>query len=134
MSKYKVQSLTASFNSVTYKVRSVPAGKTQNSDPVDVTTLDDTESTFLPGALVNDEPFDMVVQGLTDAPTVNVVSTLVLTVKYNDGSEDVSKSVTYENIILKGVTPPNPEASGERAANWTLHFQPNCAAAGLSAI
>lgn len=133
MEKYKVQSLTATFNGVTYKVRSVPAGKTQNSDPVDVTTLDDTASMFLPGALVNDEPFDMVVQGLTAAPTCNVVDDLDLTIKFNDGATDTSRTVTYENIILKGVTPPNPEASGERAANWTLHFQPNCAAAGSSA-
>lgn len=127
MSKYKVQSLTASFNGVTYKVRSVPAGKTQNSDPVDVTTLDDTESTFLPGALVNDEPFDMVVQGITEAPAINTVGDLTLTVAYNDGKTDTPKTVTLSNVILKGATPPNPEANGERAANWTLHFQPNCA-------
>lgn len=133
MAKYKVQSLTATFNSVTYQVRSVPAGKTQNSDPVDVTTLDDTASTFLPGALINDEPFDMVVQGLTTPPTCNVVDDLELTIKFCDGANNVSSTVTHENVILKGVTPPNPEATGERAANWTLHFQPNCAEAVTSA-
>ena len=127
MAKYKVQSLTATFNGATYKVRSVPAGKTQNSDPVDVTTLDDTESTFLPGALVNDEPFDMVVQGITEAPAINTVSNLTLTVTYNDGNTDSAKTVTLSNVILKGATPPNPDATGDRAANWTLHFQPNCA-------
>lgn len=127
MAKYKIQSLTATFNSATYKVRSVPAGKTQNSDPVDVTTLDDEASTFLPGALVNDEPFDMVVQGITEAPAINTVGDLTLTVAYNDGKTDTSKTVTLSNVILKGATPPNPEANGERAANWTLHFQPNCA-------
>lgn len=127
MAKYKIQSLTATFNSATYKVRSVPAGKTQNSDPVDVTTLDDEASTFLPGALVNDEPFDMVVQGITEAPAINTVGNLTLTVTYNDGNTDTAKTVTLSNVILKGATPPNPEASGERAANWTLHFQPNCA-------
>ena len=127
MAKYKIQSLTATFNSATYKVRSVPAGKTQNSDPVDVTTLDDEASTFLPGALVNDEPFDMVVQGITEAPAINTVGDLTLTVAYNDGKTDTQKTVTLSNVILKGATPPNPEANGERAANWTLHFQPNCA-------
>ena len=127
MAKYKIQSLTATFNSATYKVRSVPAGKTQNSDPVDVTTLDDEASTFLPGALVNDEPFDMVVQGITEAPAINTVGDLTLTVAYNDGKTDTQKTVTFSNVILKGATPPNPEANGERAANWTLHFQPNCA-------
>lgn len=127
MAKYKIQSLTATFNSATYKVRSVPAGKTQNSDPVDVTTLDDEASTFLPGALVNDEPFDMVVQGITEAPAINTVGDLTVTVAYNDGKTDTSKTVTLSNVILKGATPPNPEANGERAANWTLHFQPNCA-------
>lgn len=133
MAKYKIQSLTATFNGVTYKVRSVPAGKTQNSDPVDVTTLDDEASTFLPGALINDEPFDMVVQGITEAPDVNTVGSLALTIKYNNGTTDTDKTVTLSNVILKGATPPNPEANGERAANWTLHFQPNCAAAGSSA-
>ena len=127
MAKYKIQSLTATFNSATYKVRSVPAGKTQNSDPVDVTTLDDEASTFLPGALVNDEPFDMVVQGITEVPAINTVGDLTLTVAYNDGKTDTQKTVTLSNVILKGATPPNPEANGERAANWTLHFQPNCA-------
>lgn len=127
MAKYKIQSLTATFNSATYKVRSVPAGKTQNSDPVDVTTLDDGASTFLPGALVNDEPFDMVVQGITEAPAINTVGELTLTVAYNDGKTDTPKTVTLSNVILKGATPPNPEANGERAANWTLHFQPNSA-------
>ena len=127
MAKYKIQSLTATFNSATYKVRSVPAGKTQNSDPVDVTTLDDEASTFLPGALVNDEPFDMVVQGITEAPAINTVGNLTLTVTYNDGNTDTAKTVTLSNVILKGATPPNPDATGDRAANWTLHFQPNCA-------
>lgn len=127
MAKYKIQSLTATFNNATYKVRSVPAGKTQDSDPVDVTTLDDGASTFLPGALVNDEPFDMVVQGITEAPAINTVGDLTLTVAYNDGKTDTPKTVTLSNVILKGATPPNPEANGERAANWTLHFQPNCA-------
>ena len=124
MSKYKVKSLTMTWNGVSYKVRSMPAGKGQSSDPVDVTTLDDVESRFIPGALANNKEFQAVVQGLTEAPAINTQSDMTLAIVFNDGSSDTSKSVTIPACILKDVDPPAADATGDRGANWTLTFQP----------
>ena len=124
MAKYKVKSLSMTWNSTTYKVRSMPAGKGQSSDPVDVTTLDDVESRFIPGALANNKEFQAVVQGLTEAPAINTQADMTLTIVYNDGSTDTSKTVTIPACILKDIDPPAADATGDRGANWTLTFQP----------
>lgn len=124
MSKYKVKSLTASWNSTNFKVRSMPAGKPVTSDPVDVTTLDDVESRFIPGALTQNGEFTMVAQGLVEPPTLNVAADMTLTIVFNDGSADTSKTVSIPGCILKGIEPPAADATGERAANWSLTFQP----------
>ena len=124
MAKYKVKSLSMTWNSTTYKVRSMPAGKGQSSDPVDVTTLDDVESRFIPGALANNKEFQVVVQGITEAPTLNTQSEMSLAIVYNDGTTDTSKTVTIPACILKDIDPPAADATGDRGANWTLTFQP----------
>jgi hypothetical protein len=124
MAKYKVKSLTMKFGETEYKVRSIPAGKGQACEPVDVTCLDDTESQFIPGALVNNKEFQAVVQGLSEAPEINKVADVSLTIVFNDGKADVSKEVEIPNCILKDIDPPAADATGDRAANWTLTFQP----------
>lgn len=124
MAKYKVKSLTMTFGETEYKVRSIPAGKGQSCDPVDVTCLDDTESQFIPGALVNNKEFQAVVQGLAEAPEINEVADVSLTIVFNDGTQDVTKEVEIPNCILKDIDPPAADATGDRAANWTLTFQP----------
>ena len=124
MAKYKVKSLTMKFGETEYKVRSIPAGKGRTCEPVDVTCLDDTESQFIPGALVNNKEFQAVVQGLAEAPEINKVADVSLTIVFNDGKEDVSKEVEIPNCILKDIDPPAADATGDRAANWTLTFQP----------
>ncbi|MBO7685946.1 MAG: hypothetical protein J6V72_06165 [Kiritimatiellae bacterium] len=124
MSKYQVKSVTATFGSSTFKVVQAPSAQPQSSDPTDVTCLDDTAKQFIKGALLNNDTFDLVVQGITEAPTVNTVGALTLSVIYCDGSADTTKSVAIGNCIVQNVQPPNPEAGGDRAANWTLTFQP----------
>lgn len=124
MSKYKVKSLTAAFGSTTILVRSMPAGNGQSSDPVDVTTLDDVENRFIPGALKNNKEFQLVAQGLTEPLVLNDVKTMTLTIVFNDGTADTSKTVTIPNCILKDIEPPAADATGDRGANWTLTFQP----------
>ena len=124
MAKYKIKSETMTWGGTAYKVRRIPAGKGRSSDPVDVTTLDDVEERFIPGALIKNKEFQVVAQGLTEDPTINTVADVVLNIVFNDGSNDVSKTVTIPNCILKDFDPPNPEASGERAAEYTLIFQP----------
>lgn len=124
MAKYKVQKVTMKFGSATYKVTKIPAAKGVSSDPVDVTCLDDAEEKFLPGALVKNKEFQAVVQGVTEAPDVNTVGAVVIEATYNDGATDTKKTVTIPNCILKDIAPPEPEAGGDRAANWTLTFQP----------
>lgn len=124
MAKYKVKSLTMTFNSVAYKVRSIPAGKGQSSDPVDVTTLDDVEERWIPGALTKNKEFQVVVQGLVEPPTLNTVADMTLTIVFNDGSTDTTKTVPIPNCILKDIDPPAADATGDRAANFTMTFQP----------
>ena len=129
MAKYKVKSLTMKFGETEYKVRSIPAGQGRTCEPVDVTCLDDTESQFIPGALVNNKEFQAVVQGLAEAPEINKVADVSLTIVFNDGKEDVTQEVEIPNCILKDIDPPAADATGDRAANWTLTFQPGGATA-----
>lgn len=134
MAKYKVKSLKMKFGETEYKVRSIPAGKGRTCEPVDVTCLDDTESQFIPGALVNNKEFQAVVQGLADAPEINKVANVSLTIVLNDGTEDVTKEVEIPNCILKDIDPPAADATGDRAANWTLTFQPGGSPAAQAGV
>ena len=128
MAKYQVKSVTATFGSTAFKVVQAPSAQPQSSDPTDVTCLDDTAKQFIKGALLNNDTIDLVVQGINEAPVVNTVGSLMLTVEYCDGTNDVSKTETIGDCILQNAQPPNPEAGGDRAANWTLTFQPGAVA------
>lgn len=130
MAKYQIKSVTATFGSTTFKVVQAPSAQPQSSDPTDVTCLDDTAKQFIKGALFNNDTFDLVVQGLTEAPTVNTVGAVTLSVDYCNGSSDTTKTVSIGDCILQNVQPPNPEAGGDRAANWTLTFQPGAVTGG----
>lgn len=124
MARYQVKSVKVTFNNVEYAVPQAPAAQPQSSDPTDVTCLEDTAKQFIKGALLNNDTFDVVVQGVDTAPVVNTVGAVTLAVVYCNGSADVTKSVSIGDCILQNVQPPNPEAGGDRAANWTLTFQP----------
>ena len=124
MAKYKVQSATATFGGTAMKVKKIPVGRGQSSDPVDVTCLDEEEEKFLPGALIKNKEFQIVAQGITEAPAINTVGDVVIVANYNDGTTNTPKPITIPNCILKDIDPPEPEAGGDRAANWTLTFQP----------
>ena len=124
MAKYKVQTVTATFGGTAMKVKKIPVGRGQSSDPVDVTCLDEEEEKFLPGALIKNKEFQVVAQGITEAPAINTVGDIVIVANYNDGTANTQKTVTIPNCILKDIDPPEPEAGGDRAANWTLTFQP----------
>ena len=127
--KYQLKGLTLSFNNTDLGAVQAPSAQPQSSDPTDVTCLDDTAKCFIPGALLNNDTFDVVVQGLTAAPTVNTVGNVVITPSYSNGSATSGSAVTITNCILTKVEPPNPEAGGDRAATWTLTFQPGGVAA-----
>lgn len=130
--KYQLKSLTLSFNSTDLGAVQAPSAQPQTSDATDVTCLDDTAKKFIAGALLNNDSFEVTVQGLSAAPTVNTVGNLVITPVYSDGTNDAGSAVTISNCILIGVQPPNPEAGGDRAANWTLTFQPGGLKPGTS--
>lgn len=127
--KYQLKGLTLSFNGTDLGAVQAPSAQPQSSDPTDVTCLDDTAKRFIAGALLNNDTFDVVVQGLTSAPAVNTVGNVVITPSYYDGSSASGSAVTISNCILTNVQPPDPEAGGDRAANWTLTFQPGGVAA-----
>lgn len=129
MARYQVKSVKVTFNNVEYAVPQAPAAQPQSSDPTDVTCLEDTAKQFIKGALLNNDTFDVVVQGVDTAPVVNTVGAVTLAVVYCNGSADMTKSVSIGDCILQNVQPPNPEAGGDRAANWTLTFQPGAVTA-----
>lgn len=122
--KYQLKSLTLSFNGTDLGAVQAPSAQPQTSDATDVTCLDDTAKKFIAGALLNNDSFEATVQGLAAAPAVNTVGDVVITPSYCDGTNDTGSAVTISNCILTGVQPPNPEAGGDRAARWTLTFQP----------
>lgn len=129
MARYQVKSVKVTFNNVAYSVPQAPSAQPQSSDPTDVTCLEDTAKQFIKGALLNNDTFDIVVQGVNEAPVVNTVGELSIEAVYCNGSADVTKTVTVGDCILQNVQPPNPEAGGDRAANWTLTFQPGAVTA-----
>lgn len=135
MSRYKVKSVTMSFAGTDYEVPQAPAGKPQACDPTDVTCLSDTEKKFLPGAVLNNDTIEVVVQGIkiSSAPTINTIGALTFSVTYDDGAATPSpETVDCGDCILTNIAPPNPEAGGDRAGNWTLTFQPGSAAAAAN--
>jgi len=122
--KYQLKRATLSFNGTELGAVQVPSAQPQSSDATDVTCLDDAAKRFIKGALLNNDAFDVVVQGLSAAPAVNTIGDVVITPTYCDGTNDTGAAVTIADCILTNVQPPNPEAGGDRAANWTLTFQP----------
>lgn len=122
--KYQLKGATLSFNGTDLGAVQVPSAQPQSSDATDVTCLDDTAKRFIPGALLNNDTFDIVVQGLNAPPAINTVGDVVITPTYYDGTNTTGAAVTIADCILTNVQPPDPEAGGDRAANWTLTFQP----------
>ena len=122
--RYHVKSATLTFGSATYEMETGPHAPGWTREPTDVTALNDNHKQFIPGALVNNKEFQAVVQGIAEAPEINKVADVALTIVFNDGKEDVKKEVEIPNCILKDIDPPAADATGDRAANWTLTFQP----------
>jgi hypothetical protein len=131
MAKYKIQKLEFKFGETAIKVTQAPAARPQSCDPVDVTCLDENEEKFIPGAVVKNGVIQVIAQGLTEPLNLNSVGNIEIKVSYSDGSSETptDKTVTIPNCILKEITPPDPAANGDRAANWTLVFQPGGEAA-----
>lgn len=131
MAKYKIQKLEFKFGKTEIKVTQAPAARLQSCDPVDVTCLDENEEQFIPGAVMKNGVIQVIAQGLTEPPKLNSVGNIEIKASYSDGSSETptEKTVTVPNCILKEITPPDPAANGDRAANWTLVFQPGGSAA-----
>ena len=134
MAKYKIQKLEFKFGSTAIKVTQAPAARPQSCDPVDVTCLDENEEQFIPGAVVKNGVITVIAQGITEALELNSVAAIEIKATYSDGTsaEPTVKTVTVPNCILKEITPPDPAANGDRAANWTLVFQPGGGTASSS--
>jgi len=124
MARYQAKSVKVTFNGTAYAVPQAPSAQPQSSDPTDVTCLEDTAKQFIKGALLNNDTFDVIVQGVNESPVVNSVGDVTIEAVYCNGSTDVTKTVAVGPCILTNAQPPNPEAGGDRAANWTLTFQP----------
>lgn len=124
MARYQVKSVKVTFNNVVYAVPHAPSAQPQSSDSTEVTCLEDTAKQYIKGALLNNDTFDVVVQGVTEPPAVNTVGDVSIETVFCNGSTDVTKTFPIGPCILQHVQPPDPEAGGDRAANWTFTFQP----------
>lgn len=134
MAKYKIQKLVFKFGTTEIKVTQAPAARPQSCDPVDVTCLDENEEQFIPGAVVKNGVITVIAQGITEALALNSIAAIEIKATYSDGTSTTptEKTVTVPNCILKEITPPDPAANGDRAANWTLVFQPGGGTASSS--
>ncbi len=122
----KSESLT--FGGTTLAAKVAPAGRGYSSDPIDVTTLTDTEEMFIPGALIKNKEFQVQAMN-AGSLVINTVGAVTLSLTLTDGTTPSTSSVSIPNCILKDIEPPNPEAGGDRANWWTLTFQPGGGAA-----
>lgn len=133
MARYQVKSVKITFAGTEYEVPQAPSAQPQSSDSTEVTCLSDTAKQFIKGALLNNDTFDVVVQGVTEPPVVNTVGALSIATVFCNGSADVTKTFPVGDCILQNVQPPDPEAGGDRAANWTFTFQPGAVTASAQA-
>lgn len=110
-----IASATLTFDSTTYKLKSLPAGKPQTAEAVDVTCCDDSRKQFAPGAIVVNEDISTTIAG-DDPPTENTKAALSLTLD--------STTVSIGDAVVKSVTPSTIEAGGGRELTWDVVFTP----------
>ena len=118
-----ISTASLDFGSTTYFVKSLPAGKPQTADPVEVTTCADTRKKFVPGALVTNDDISVKIAG--DSPPVeNTKATLSFTLG--------GTTVPVGDAVVKSVKASSIEASGSgRELTWDVVFAP-CGAAPAS--
>ena len=106
---------TLRFGEDNYKVKSIPSGKTQSCEPVDVTCCDDVKKKYVPGALTVNGAINVVIAGTTK-PAFNVAKELEIVM--DDGA------VNCGLCICNSAEPVTVEADNARELTWTCAFQP----------
>lgn len=117
--------LSISFSGVIYACRKCPVDRGREAEPVNVTTLSDTEEHFLPGPLLKNGDIAVTITGAATPPVLNTVGPLIISFSINNGTAVTAKSVTIANAILTKREPPSVDAGGDRAMSWDLTFRPD---------
>ena len=122
-----VATATLKFGGTEYKVDSMPTGKNQSSDAVEVTSLADSVKQFIPGAVVeNDEITVTLFRGESDI-AINAMGELEITANLSDGTTSGKATVTvkHANAIVTAVSYPSDEATGDRKGTYDVTFRPD---------
>lgn len=118
-----IASATLTFGADNFKVKSIPGGKPQSAEPVDVTCCDDSKKQFVPGALVVNGEIAVTVAGNV-APALNAEKSL----KISLGGVIVDCGMA----VARSVEPSTLEADNARERTWSVTFQPTGKASSQS--
>lgn len=110
-----ISTATITFGSTEYKLKSIPAGRPQSCEAIDVTCLDDGKKQFVPGALKVNGEISAIIAGPT-APAENTKAALTIAL----GASEVDCG----DAVVKSIEPATIEVGGNREQTWTVVFQP----------
>lgn len=131
-SRYAVKSATLTFGGSTYDMDISPVMKGEEKPAVEVTALTDNVKQFIPGALKEESPLTITLfqKGSGDITPDATPAALSIAVVLENGTTDVTATVSYNKAIVEKVAPPNIDASGDRKATYEVTFRPDGSVSG----
>ena len=126
-SRYAVKSATLTFGSSTYDMDVSPVMKGETKEAVEVTALTDSVKQFIPGALKEEDELTITLyqKGTGDITPDATPAALSIAVVLENGTTDVSATVSYNKAIVTKVAPPQIDASSDRKATYDVTFRPD---------
>lgn len=131
-SRYAVKSATLTFGGSTYDMDVSPVMKGETKEAVEVTALTDSVKQFIPGALKEEDELTITLyqKGTGDITPDATPAALSIAVVLENGTTDVSATVSYNKAIVTKVAPPQIDASSDRKATYDVTFRPDGSVAG----
>lgn len=122
----KVATATVKYGNATIEVYSVPGGKSETREALEITTVSDTVKKFMPGALTEEDEFTLSLKDKGEGmPSVSdEPKALEITVTLSGGATDKTVTVSYSKVIVTKVVPGTVEGSGDRKATLDVTFRP----------
>lgn len=126
-SRYAVKSATLTFGGSTYDMDVSPVMKGETKEAVEVTALTDSVKQFIPGALKEEDELTITLyqKGTGDITPDATPAALSIAVVLENGTTDVSATVSYNKAIVTKVAPPQIDASSDRKATYDVTFRPD---------
>ena len=126
-SRYAVKSAILTFGGVTYDMATGPTQKAETKEAVEVTALSDNVKQFITGALKETDEFTTTLysKGASDLTVDITPAACSIAVTLENGTADVTTSVSYANCIVTKVAPASIDASGDRKATYDVTFRPD---------